>query len=702
MMNAARHLSKKRSPLASLVFCGPLLVVGCTRSDSIGSGGDRDDGSGGSGGGTGGSTWKASDASIGDGLGGNTAQPDANLLCETLTCFSACQGQIASAPIDQPMGFVPVPSPSYAYETFPLGSDMVLATGRSFSEIRKWSDLSLLGSVPLPGTWGYESTAVVGNTAFVRDGHWNLAVLDLTDPTAPRATAWWPAAGSPVGSWRGKLVLSTGHGVSFLDVSNPLAPLESFCLPGIGAEFISGDTLVSSAAKVYRLDPALNTAALWASMPLGDTRLYAMEGMRLVIPATGGNGWNVGLYDLGGAAPLEVARHEQLYHPYLWSNSGFFFEAESTDLSRTIAYDMRGAFEPYSVSTIAGSECLMRLDALDGSAAFVISYWLPGARFSPDSPPPVRCPVEDPVGDARGVAALSPDGHTLLLPGGKGVGVFRDVDTGMDATDKEATVGIPDFLAWIGDRILAVDKTLAVEFQSSSATIFDAGNPQGAPAKVGLDPYTNWLGVSGGQMIGFTSAPGYQSSSSPTLALLDPNAATLVSKPIGLPTNASNLGYLWNDKLVAFDSGKAIVFNLDGSEQGRIALPSFIVAKTFLLANLGWFATTEAGEILRFDPASGTVEVGVTSCVRCALLGADSERVYALGPLAPPPGSVWEATRNYLDLTYTELRAYTVTKGKYPLVGRYPLTESSTGWKLLIGSKLALVADGALILSAPP
>ncbi len=513
-----------------------------------------------------------------------------------------------------------------------------------------------------------------------------------------------------MGSWRGKLVLSTGLGVSFLDVSNPLAPVESFCLPNIGAEFISGDTIVSSSAKVYRLDPTTNTGALWASIPLGDTDVYAMDGLRLVVPAAGGSGWDVGLYDLGGTVPVEVARHEQLYHPYLWSNSGFFYEAESQDLAKTIAYDMRGAFEPYSVSKIAGSACLNRLDALDGSAAFVVSGWLPGTRFSPDSLPPVHCPVEDTANDTRTAGALSPDGHTLLLPGEEGW-VFRDLDTGTDTIKGGGPVGYPDSVGWVGDRIVAIDKLLAVDFQSSSATIFDAGNPQGALATVdSLDPYTDWFGVSGGQMIGFAPAPGLQSASSPTLSLLDPHAATVVSMPLGLPTNASYTGYLWNDKLVVFDSAEAIIFNLDGSEQGRIALPSLVAAaKTFLLADLGWFATTDAGEILRFDPASGTVEVGGTGCVQCSLLGADSERVYvealgpdALGPLAPPPGSVWEDYRNYRTLTYTELRAYAVTNGGYPLVGRYPLTETSMGWRLLIGSKLALVGDGALILAAPP
>jgi hypothetical protein len=140
------------------------------------------------------------------------------------------------------------------------------------------------------------------------------------------------------------------------------------------------------------------------------------------------------------------------FHPYLWSNSGFFYEGTG-DQSSTIAYDMRGAFEPYSVAEIAGNECLIRLDALDGSAAFVVSGWLPGTRFSPD---------------------------------------------------------------------------------------------------------------------------------------------------------------------------------------------------------------------------------------------------------APPPGSAWEAYRNYSYLTYAELLAYAVVKGSYPFVGRYPLTEPSMGWRLLIGSKLALVGDGALILAAPP
>ncbi|MBN2575249.1 MAG: hypothetical protein JXP73_11860 [Deltaproteobacteria bacterium] len=707
-----RQPSRKLALLASLVLAGPLLANGCVATDSIGSGGVRDGGSGGArivigSGGTGGSRDSGMDGKL------DAPGVEANPLCETFACFSACQRQIPVAPVEQPTGFVPVPAKSYAYETFPLGADMVLATGRSFAEIRKASDLSLVGSLPLPATWSYESTAVVGNTAVVRDGHANLAVLDLSNPAAPRATAWWfPWVGYPVGSWHGKLVLSTGHGVSFLDVSNPLAPVETLCLPSARAEFIAGDTLVGrgKGAEVYRLDAALNTGALWASIPLGDTRLYAMEGQRLVIPAAGGGGWDVGLYDLGGAAPVEVARHEQLHHPYLWSSAGFFYEAESTDLAKTIAYDMRGAFEPHSVSALAGAECLYRLDAMDGSAALVVSGWLPGMRFSPDAPPAVVCPAEDPIGEARGAGALSPDGRTLVVPSSAGW-VFRDLDTGADAI-MGGGPRYPDDVGWVQDRIVAVESLRGLENMISWATIYDAAAPQkevGRIADLGL--YTQWLGTSGGQMIGFGSGPVFQSSDySLNLWLLDPHTATVVAKPLGLPTGTDYAGHLWQDKLVVLQGAEAIVFDLDGNAQGRITLPSFVAAaKTLLLAEPGWFAATETGEILRFDPAAATVEVAVTGCVWCTLLAADSERLYvrALGPgalaqLAPPPGtSPVDVINHYFNLGYAELRAYAITNGSYPLVGRYPLTEPSIG-RLLVGSKLAVLGDGALLLAAPP
>jgi hypothetical protein len=286
--------------------------------------------------------------------------------------------------------------------------------------------------------------------------------------------------------------------------------------------------------------------------------------------------------------------------------------------------------------------------------------------------------------------------------------VLRDLDTGVDRIVGGGS-RYPDFVGWSGDRIVAIDKLLSVEFSSSSATIYDAANPQNELAAIrDLNPSTEWLGASGGQIVGFNS------SYSPALVLLDPLAATLVTKPIGLTTSGSNTstsyaGYLWKDRLVVFRGTEAVLFDLDGIEQGRLALPSFIAgARSFLLSDLGWFATTDAGEVLRFDPASFTVEVGVAGCVGCWLLGADSERVYvqatgpdALGPLAPPPGSAFEAFRNYDYMTYRELRAYAITKGGYPLVGRYPLTKPSLG-RLLIGSKLALVGDGALLLAAPP
>jgi hypothetical protein len=682
-----RHSSMDR--IVALAFCGLPHALGCSGSDTSHDGGGA------------GTTDAAS--------GGrrDMAPPDANPVCETLGCFSACSEQIAVAALEQPMGFVAVPTGSTAFHTMPLGADMVLAFGPAIADIRKASDLSLVGSVALPGIWRFQE-AVVGNSLFVGDGYGNIAALDLSNPAAPRTTAWWLSAGVPVGSWRGQLVLDGSYGISLLDVANPLAPVESWCAPGIGAEFVSGDTLVGrgDGATVYRLDPERRTAALWATIPMGDSALFAMDGQRLVIPAAGGGGWDVGLYDLGGNAPVEVARHEQLYHPYLWSNSGFFFEAESSDLTRTIAYDMRAAFEPYSVASVAGSECLYRLDARNGSASFVISGYLPGMRFSPDALPPVHCPVEDTVYGGT-AAALSPDGHTLLLPGSNGW-VFRDLDTGTDSI-KGGGEYLPDDVAWIGDRLLAVKKLLATEVSGSWATIYDAANPQTEVAKVnGLDPYTEWLGASNGLLVGFTDSS--SDDIPPYLSRLDPQAATVASRPIPLPAKRGYQAQLWKDRLIVFSDSEAILFDLDAVELSRVALPSsFAGATTRLVDELGWFATTKAGELLRLDPATGNVAVGTTGCVACRLLGADGKRVYvqasgpeALAPLAPPPGSDSNAEQEYSRLSYPELRAYGVTNDSYALVGRYPLGNSSMGWRLLVGSKLAMVGTGALILTAPP
>lgn len=653
----------------------------------------------------------ARDAAVVDVLLVGTPPVDAGSVCDKLTCFTACQEQIAVAPMEQPTGFVPVQAQSSVYESWPLGSDMVLAIGPFFAEVRKSSDLSLLGSAPLPATWTLLGSAVAGNTGFVRDGRENLVVLDLTNPAAPRATAWWLSAGSPLGGWRGKLVLDTHSGVSFVDVSNPLAPVESFCLP-VGGEAIAGDTFIGergtpagTIADIYHLDPTLANLAPWASLEPGP--YFFLDGMRV---ATHGQGSNLVLYDLGGAAPVEMAR-TKLAYTYHWNLPvGGFFVEEAADQSDVIALDLRGALEPYSVSQDAGNACMYRLEALDANAAFLVSAWLPGARFTPDSLPPFHCPVEDTVNDARAAAALSPDGHTLLLPGYKGW-VFRDLDTGIDRISAVGPVGYPDALGWVGDRIVDITQMISVEVQSSSAAILDVANPQSALATVdGLDPYTQWLGVSGGQMIGFSPSARVQSAVSPTLWLLDPNAATAVSKPLGLSADTGYTGYLWNDKLVVLHDAVATVFNLDGSEQVRIALPpSIATAKSRMVSDLGWFAATDAGEILRFDPTLGTFAVRVESCVQCWLLGADAERIYvealgpdALGPLEPPPSSPWDAFRDYVYLGYAELRAYAVTDGSYPLVGRYPLTEPTmAGWRLLVGSKLALVADGALILAPP-
>jgi hypothetical protein len=177
-----------------------------------------------------------------------------------------------------------------------------------------------------------------------------------------------------------------------------------------------------------------------------------------------------------------------------------------------------------------------------------------------------------------------------------------------------------------------------------------------------------------------------------------------------LPAKRGYQAQLWKDRLIVFSDSEAILFDLDAVELSRMALPSsFAGATSRLVDDLGWFATTKAGEILRLDPATGNVAVGTTGCVACRLLGADGKRVYvqafgpeALAPLAPPPGSDWNTEYRYSLLGYTELRAYAVTNGGYALVGRYPLGKSSMGWRLLVGSKLAMVGSGALLLTAPP
>jgi hypothetical protein len=714
---------KHRGLVAAFGLCSPLFAVGCsTQSDSLGSAGDGAAsggwasggwaGGGGQGGNYGGSSADARDAAPGDAPRRDLAPVEARAACETLTCFTACQEQIAVVPVEQPTGFVAVASPSSAFAWQPLGADLVLAVGRAFAEIRRRSDLSLLGSAALPAIWS-NGAAVVGSLGFVRDGNANVAVLDLANPAAPRVSAWWLWAGTPAGSWRGKLVLGGGVGVSFLDVANPSAPVESFCLPGVDTPAISGDLLVAKRsapsalyADVYRLDPALTEAAPWASIRIASSPPLVLEGTRLAVPTITSD---LVLYDLAGAEPVEVARAHPTQTYYTWQAGGFFF-GQSPDQSEMIALDLRGTLEPYLVSQVAGRDCLYRLDAPDGSAAFVVSKWLPGARFSPDSLPLVACPVADTVNDANAVAALSPDGHTLLLPGDTGW-VFRDLDTGTDTILAGAPVAHPDAFGWVDDRIVAIDRVFGIETTSAWATLYAAADPATALATVaGLDPYGDWLGSSGGQLIGFSPAPGFRSADSPTLWLLDPQKATAVAKPLASSTETGYTGSLWNDKVVAFRNAEAIVFGLDGSEQGRITLPSFVAAATSrIVSDLGWFATTDAGEILRFDPASGTVVVGVGGCVRCSLLGADGKRIYvqalgpdALGPLAPPPGSALANVRSYDALGYRELRGYAVTSGSYPLAGRFPLTQASVVPKLLSGSKLALVADGALVLAAPP
>ncbi len=646
--------------------------------------------------------------------------------CDFYPCFEACGRKIAAAPVEPAFGFASDRSiPWGVRDVTPLGGDSVLVLTMLSAEVRSATDMSLLGSVPVPD--GFQA-ATVGDRALVQANRGGLALLDLSSAAAPRVSAWWFEAGDLepnlslleafeagdlepnlwlIGAVEAGLLLRTRGGVSLLALDDAGRARELHCIPTTGypVAALAGDVLALTDSG--NLDDTPMQGALYrvsaegaraiGSVPIDDETPFIGAGSRLAVLSNIGR--TLSVYDVSGSAPEAVAVRNDL--PQVGSGrlsaGGFVFFGEGAE---EIAIDLAGELEVYDVEPVAESECFTRLVPRAAGTTVMVSPLLPGRRLSGEVLPFESCPALHTYHDSP-TGALSPDGQSLWFA--STYSDYRLILRDLLSGEQQSFAGpIAGDLYWIGDRLIGAiteghDYDILVTSRLELSSIDDPVTSLGSVPSPG--PFIA-LRATRSELWALSYAEDYIFGEEPpsqrVLWRLDPTeAAPAPVRFDDLDVGSVRTLEVAGDRLYLIGETAVHVVDRDGFELARLDLAAPLTSSA--AAEPGLFVLDGSSTLFWLRRDASALTPLVQDCAGCTLLGADATRVYV--STSSPRDAHHPLLRQFDPfLSYTELRAYDLDG---VLVGRHPIPPTEDPL-LTSASRIVSISGTITVLEPSP